>query len=118
MPNTIVSTTPVGGRTLVTFDHTGPATYATATGDVINASDLGYGGFEFPDCSIDTSNQFQGLCQLNLGGSGNAVPSFILRWYPTVTQTFGTKAQVAGAEALNGTTGLNALTVRIQAFMV
>lgn len=118
MANTIVSTVQVGGRTLVTFDHTGPATYATATGDVINAADLGFGGFEFPDCGSDVSNQFQGVCQLNLGGSGNAVPSFILRWYALLTQTFGGQSQVAGGEVINGTTGLTAKTVRLQCYMV
>ena len=115
--NQIVSNIQVGPKMLITFDHTGPASYSQSTGDVVNGSDLGVGGFEFPDAGADTTNQFQGLWQLSQAGIGNGVPSAILRWYALKTGSIGGQSQTAGTEAAVGT-NLSTFSLRAQIFCV
>jgi|SRR5579864_3677086 hypothetical protein len=115
--NTIVSTIPVGPRTVVTFDHIGPANYSQAVGDVINAADLGFGGFEFVDITADTTTQFEAFPEFSTGGNGNAVPSIEISWFSLLTASIGGQSQVLGTEAANGT-NLSTFSIRLQAWMV
>ena len=115
--NTIVSTIVVGNKYVVTIDHTGPTSYSQANGDVVNASDLGMGGFEFVDVAPDTSLQFQPYPEHTNGGYGNAVPSVELSWYALVTATLGGQAQTLGTEVVNGT-NLSTFSVRLQCWCV
>jgi len=117
LPNQIVSTVVMGNKTIVTFDHVGPLSYSQTTEDVINAADIGYGGFEFVDSGPDTTGQFQGFPKLNLGGYGNAVPSIKLAWWALVTATLGGQSQVLGTEAI-AASNLSTFSVRIRAVCV
>jgi hypothetical protein len=115
--NTIVSTLPVGARYLVTFDHTGPASYNQTTGDVIKAADLGFGGFEFVNDCVDTTSQFEGLPEMTNGGYGNAIPSVEVSWWNLTTATIGGQSQTLGTE-VTAATNLSTFSVRLQAWMV
>ena len=112
-----VSNIQVGPKMLLTVDVFGPTSYVPATGQVINASDLGVGGFEFPDASADTTAKFAGLSILNTAGIGNAVSSYQLHWISLVTATVGGQAQTGGLDAASGT-NLSTFTLRIQVFCV
>src|SRR5712672_1081935 len=92
----------VGSKLEVVIDHDGPASYANVVvnaglGDVINAADLGMGGFE--DVNVDGLSS-DGLNYVYAtpvnGGSGNAVPSIQLRWI-----VLATSAEVANAVNLS-----------------
>lgn len=115
--NTIVSAVQVGNKTLVTFDHSGPASYSQANGDVINAADLGFGGFEMLQGGADSAAKFEAECVDNLGGFGNAVPSYILRWWNLTTATVGGQSQTLGTEATIAT-NLSTFSIRLQAWCV
>jgi hypothetical protein len=115
--NTIVSAIPVGNKWLVTFDHTGPASYSQTTEDVVNAADLGFGGFENVDVTSDTTSQFQPYLKLTGAGYGGAVASVKMAWFALVTATLGGQAQTLGTEAV-AATNLSTFSVRIQAWCV
>ena|SRR5271155_2222763 len=112
-----VSYVQVSNKILITADVYGPTSYVPATGQAINASDLGVGGFEFPDATADTTAKFAGQSILNLAGIGNAVQSYQLHWISLVTATVGGQAQTGGLDAASGT-NLSTFTLRIQVFCV
>lgn len=106
------------------FDRTGPASYVrvvTGTvpsgGDVLNASDLGMGGFDNVDTMMDTTGQFYAQAIPIGGDNGNAVQSIIFKWFSAVTATVGGQAQTQGAEAAAGT-NLSTFSIRVEAIMV
>lgn len=115
----IVSTIQLSNKYLITFDITGPTSYSRTTGIAITAATggLNMSGFEFVDCTMDTTAVFQLEPQLNLAGFGNAVPSVILRPIATATGSAGGQSQTAGTEAANST-NLSTFSFRIQAFCV
>jgi hypothetical protein len=115
--NTIVSAIPVGNKWLVTWDHTGPASYSQTTGDVVNAADIGFGGFECVDSTVDTTSQLQPYVEHSSGGYGNAVASVELSWFSLVTATLGGQSQTAGTEVA-ATSNISTFSVRLQAWCV
>jgi hypothetical protein len=115
--NSFVSYIQVGPKIVITFDHTGPAVYSPTTGDVINASDLGVGGFEFPDAGVDTTAKFSGQCVLPGAGFGASQSSFQLHWISLTTATVGGQAQTAGTDAV-ASTNLSTFSLRLQIFCV
>ena len=104
--NTLISTRQIGDRYEVIFDHTGPASYLSANGDVINAADIGFGGFEAMEIGPDTTNTDIALPVMAAAGYGNAVPSVSLQWYTIV-----------GMVVLNSV-DLSTISVRIKATCV
>ena len=117
LPNQIVATFQVGDKTMVVFDHVGPLSYVQATGDVINAADLGFGGFEFMDFLPDTTATFVSYPILELGGYGNAVPHATVHWWALVTGTKGGQSQTLGTEAA-ASTNLSTFSARFRALCV
>ena len=111
--------TPVADKIKIKADRTGPASYTQFTtpstgGDVMNASDVGVGGFDFVDVGADTTGQIQAYAVYNLGGYQNAVPSVILVYYSLVTATLGGQGQTAGTQVA-ATTNLSTFSWRIDA---
>lgn len=116
--------TPMGDKNLIHFDHDGPASYTrivpgtTPTGaDIINASDIGVGGFDNADMMADSTGRFYALAVPIAGGGGNAVTQMALVWFSLVTATVGGQSQTAGTEVAAGT-NLSAFSVRVQAICV
>jgi hypothetical protein len=114
----------LGDKILLHFDHTGPASYvrlvagATPTGgDLINALDLGRGGFDNVDTMMETTGQLYVQAIPLGGGNGNAIPSVILKWFSAVTATVGGQAQTLGNEVVAGT-NLSTFSIRVEAIMV
>ena len=112
-----------GDKYLISFDHAGPASYTqvgssgvySSGGDIINAADIGWGGFDYLEADmIDPTGQaFAYVIPLN-GGNGNAITQAVLVWYSRVTATIGTKSQTAQTEMASATV-LSALYLRIKA---
>jgi hypothetical protein len=126
MANTILPgyMAPIGDKYWIHFDHTGPASYTqhvaatTPTGgDIINASDLGVGGFDNMDSMMDSTGRFYAIPLPIAGGSGNAVTQMMLIWYSAVTATVGGQAQTAGSEVAAGT-NLSSFALRIEAICI
>ena len=125
MANTILPgyEMPVGIKKLVVFDHTGPTSYTqfsspSTGGDVVNASDLGEGGFDFLDSDMtDVNGQVYVQVQPINGGNGNAIPSVRLIWYSLVTATIGGQSQTANTQ-IAASTNLSAITIRLRAMCV
>lgn len=93
MANTIVPgyATAWGNKYVVMIDHTGPSSYNNTgtygtSGDVINASDLGYGGIE---AVLSASQSSDGLNDIvwSAPGSGVVASSVALHWFVTSTST-------------------------------
>jgi hypothetical protein len=112
MANKIISTRQVGNAYQVVFDHTGPASYLNVStnagaGDVINAKDLGFGGFEnigFMGNGISQDGLAAAQLYPTLIGQGNAVPSVQARWftYPAAATTGALGAEIANTTNLSG----------------
>lgn len=124
--NTIVAgyPQPLGTKYILHVDRTGPASYTRVVtgpvptgGDVFNAADVGMGGFDNVDATMDTTGQFYAVGILPNAGSGNAVPSVILKWFSAVTATVGGQAQTLGTEVAAGT-NLSTFSLRVEAIMV
>lgn len=108
---------PVGVKTEMVFDHDGPASYnntgtALTSGETINASDLGYGGVDFAEVDSLSSDGLNYcyvmiLNQSTSGPSGNATPSFVVRWFVVAT----------GAEVANAV-NLSAKSIRVRARLI
>lgn len=94
---------PVGDKLELVIDHDGPASYSnvvssSGTGDVINASDLGVGGFEDVNADGLSSDGLNYVYATPVGGGGgNAVTQLQLRWI-----VLSTNAEVANATNLSG----------------
>ena len=115
---------PVGEKYQEIFDHAGPASYtqfspgASPTGgDIINALDLGFGGFDKVDGGYDSTGQFSIAVIPVGGGNGNAIKSYTLKWTAQVTATLGGQAQTAGSEAV-AATNLSTFYTRLTAWLV
>jgi hypothetical protein len=115
---------PLGIKKEEVFDHAGPTSYTQVTagatptgGDVINATDLGFGGFDRVEGGTDATAQWSVIAIPVNGGSGNALKSYILKWTALVTATLGGQAQTAGSEAA-ATTNLTTFFVRMRATIV
>lgn len=113
---------PQGEKIKLIFDHTGPASYTqfttpTTGGDVINASDVGQGGFDELRGGVDTTGQFICYPILYLGGYANAVPKAILAYYALVTATLGGQSQTIGTQVA-ASTDLSGFSFRLEAQMV
>lgn len=93
----------VGDKIEVVVDHDGPASYSnvntnSGTGDVINASDLGVGGFEDVNADGLSSDGTNYVFATPIGGGGgNAVTQLQLQWYVR-----SSNAEVANAVNLSG----------------
>lgn len=109
---------PIGAKIKIAIDHYGPASYvqyvaATGVGDVINASDLGVGGFENAApawAGYSNSGNYIVTCKLNTATQeqpGSAVAKFTVQWY-TTSAAFTTISTEA-----NAATNLSAEYVRI-----
>lgn len=118
--------TPIADKVLVIFDHQGPASYTIASvtapvttgGDVVNASDINMGGFDYVEIdATDPTGQLWAYVQQINAGSGNATKSIRLIWMSRVTATVGGQAQTAGAQVV-ATTNLSAITLRLRAWCV
>lgn len=117
---------PLGAKYLTVFDHNGPTSYTQAGiagvvssgGDVINALDIGIGGFDvFESDMVDSTGQLYALVIATNGGSGNAVPSVRVVWYSRVTATVGGQAQTANTEVA-ASTNLSTFVLRCRALGV
>jgi hypothetical protein len=114
----------IGDKLLIHFDHDGPTSYVqhvvgtTPTGaDIVNASDIGVGGFDNVDAMMDQTGRLYALVIPIAGGGGNATQQVMLVWYAAVTATIGGQAQTAGSEIVAGT-NLSTFSLRIQAICV
>lgn len=114
--NTIVSTRQIGNRYEVVFDHLMPAAYSATNGDVINASDLGFGGFEKLDLAVNTTAKFVAY-PLIVGGYGDAVKSSAVHYWSLTTASIGGQSQVLGTEAVDAS-DLSSFSVRFRAICV
>src|SRR5208283_4504467 len=120
---------PWGTKIRMLVDRTGPKSYSnigtsSGTGDVLNASDLGLGGFE--TCTVawqgfsSTGNYlvrvYTGTSTTSITNtapfSGNAVQKVVIVWYTAST------AFVAGTTEVSNATDLSAESIRIDATMV
>jgi hypothetical protein len=109
----------IGSKYEVLFDHTGPASYAqfvtpTTGGDVVNAADIGMGGFEAMDPVVDTTGKVIAYPVLNLGGNGNAVPSIAIQYWSLVTASLYGQSQVLGTQIV-AASDLSGLKFRLKA---
>lgn len=115
MANTVLAgyEMPIGAKKEIIFDHAGPAAYSNffgsaGTGDVVNASDLGMGGFDFIDITDFTPNGNFTVIVIPINqGTGNATQSFRLVWFNAANGS-------QGAEVTNGNS-LAAQTIRVRA---
>jgi hypothetical protein len=102
MANRVISNSVQGVKHILVVDHDGPASYNntgvfTTSGETINASDFGYGGFEFVDEISLSSDQLNTVLivlpgQSTTGNFGDARPTAVIHWF----------VQVGGAEVGNG----------------
>lgn len=120
--------TDIGNKHLIVFDHKGPTSYAnigtsSGAGDVINAADLGWGGFDtFKAASAATSSySMSGTYIVKIfTGHTTTTPTFTqgiqnvrtLQWF-TTSAAFGT----ISTEVTNAT-DLSAEVVRLEAIGV
>ena len=113
----------VGDKIEIVFDHTGPTSYtqfSTSTGlggEVIQASALGIGGFDFVEVTRDTTGQVGVAVVMVTSGSGNAVKSFTLVYTALVTATVGGQSQTINTQ-IAAATNLSTFSWRIKALCV
>src|SRR6267154_980771 len=130
MANTILPgyEMPLGYKKLVVFEHFGPTSYTQfvaggANNDVVNASDLGEGGFDYIDGDMsDATGQLYAFIVPGNGAAanvanGNAVSQATIIWYSRVTATVGGQAQTAGNQVV-AATNLSLIGIRLRAFCV
>jgi|SRR5580765_766687 len=113
----------VGDKIEICFDHTGPTSYtqfSTTTGlggEVIQASSLGIGGFDFVETMRDTTGQVAIGVVMTGSGTGNAVKSFTLVYTALATATIGGQSQTINTQVATAT-NLSTLSWRIYAVCV
>jgi hypothetical protein len=119
MANTVVAgyATYQGNKIRFIFDHYGPASYVqwanTPAGDIVNASDFGFGGFDSvftPFYGYSNSGNYIVIitpCLANDIPAGGPAKRFTARWF-TTSAAFGTISTEVTA-----TTNLSAEYVRI-----
>jgi hypothetical protein len=114
---------PPGAKPIEKFDHYGPSSYvqynaSTGAGDVLNAADLGFGGFESVGVSWSGYSNSGNYIVQAMQTKANDVPGagaasrITFQWF-TTSAAFGAKSTEATA-----TTNLNAEYVRVTADMV
>jgi hypothetical protein len=115
---------PPGAKNYEVWDHYGPTSYvqyaatSTPAGDIVNAADLGFGGFDEVSSSWSAySNSGNYIVQVNpcLANdipAGGAAKRFTVQWFTTAA-AFGAKSTEAAAA-----TNLSAEYVRLKAFVV
>jgi len=113
---------PLGDKLLQIFDRTGPTSYTqfvspSTGGDVMTASGLNRGGFDFVTAGLDTTGQIVAVVLMNLGGNSNAVPSVIIVYRSLVTATLGGQSQTANTQ-IAASTNLAAFSWRFLAVTV
>lgn len=113
---------PVGEKYLNVFDHTGPASYTqfatpSTGGDVINASDLGVGGFDSMDPVVDTTGRIIAYPVQNFGGGGNAASKVTVEYWSLVTASLGGQSQTLGTQVA-ATSNLSTFIFRMKAICV
>jgi hypothetical protein len=92
----------VGDKIEITIDHDGPASYNNTgtfntSGDIINASDLGLGGFEDVNSDgVSSDGLNYAFVEYRNGGSGNAIPFVVVHWF-----VLATNVEVANAQNLS-----------------
>lgn len=120
--------TDIGNKHLEIFDHKGPSSYGnigtnSGTGDVINASDLGWGGFDRFSVAFGAYSESGNYIIKVFTTSattvpavspplGGAFPKVVLQWF-TTSAAFG-----AISTEVTNTTDLSGETIRIEAFGV
>jgi hypothetical protein len=113
---------PWGDKIVETFDHYGPTSYVqygSAVGDIINASDLSFGGIEFIGHAgwNSYSNSGNYIVQV-MPAKANDIPAagpatrVTIQWF-TTSAAFGAKSTEVTAA-----TNLNSEYVRLQGFFV
>lgn len=112
-----------GTKNRVMWDHYGPASYAnvltnSGKGDVINAADVGFGGFDEAETKFGGYSQDGNyICTLtitaaNANNPGNPLAACTLQWF-TTSAAFGAKS----TEVANGTS-LVGETIRLAAVCI
>ena len=115
--------TSVGSKNYMKWDHYGPASYvaynaSTGAGDIVNASDLGFGGFDSVGASwsgySNSGNYIVTVQQTKANDvpAGSAGSRVTIQWF-TTSGAFGAKST-----EVTGATGLTAEYVRLDAFVV
>lgn len=134
MANTPLSGYPnsIGSRTRLIFDHTGPTSYgnigtSSGSGDIINATDLGFGAYEtigmafgaFCEGYSQSGNFVVKMFTSSTGttpsmsfGAGIAIPKIVLQWFTTASAFGAISTEVAN------TTNLSAETLRLDCTML
>jgi hypothetical protein len=113
----------VGDKIEIVFDHTGPTSYtqfSTTTGlggEVLLASSLGVGGFDFVEVSRDTTGQISAGIALTASGTGNAVKQVSLIYVALATATMGGQSQTINTQVATAT-NLSTFSWRIKALCV
>jgi len=112
----------LGDKIQQVFDHTGPSSYTqfaspTTGGDVIQAADIGVGGFDAMEPVVDTTGQIIAYPVITLGGYGNAVPKVFIAYWSLVTATVGGQAQTLGTQVV-ASTDLHTFSFRFKAVCV
>jgi len=102
---------PWGNKWVVIFDHTGPSSYSnigtnSGTGDVINGTDLGFGGIDYIIGTVESTGVYD-VEPYYTQTTGQTQSSVALKWYVSTT----------GSEAANGTS-LSSKTARLLAVCV
>ena len=107
---------PWGSKIAYLFDHSGPASYvqynaSTGAGDIINASDLGFGGFEFISTSwagySNSGNYILVIQQskANESPKGSADKRFTVQWFTTSAAFGAISTEVSAAVDLSAEYG-------------
>jgi hypothetical protein len=114
---------PFGSKIVEIFDHYGPTSYVqygSAVGDIINASDLSVGGFDFIGHAGWNSYSNSGnyivqvmMAKANDIPAGGPASRVTIQWFTVSGGAFGTKSTEATAA-----TNLSAEYVRLEAIMV
>ena len=113
---------PLGKKYQTVFDHTGPSSYVqfatpSTGGDVINAADLGMGGFDSIGPCVDTTGLVVAYPVYNTGGSGNAVGKVTIQYWSLTTASLYGQSQVLGTQIV-AASNLSTLSFRFNAVMV
>jgi hypothetical protein len=116
---------PWGDKIHMVWDHYGPTSYvaysaSTGVGDIINASDLGFGGLEFVNHAIWNSYSNSGnyivqamLTKASDAPNGGAATRVTIQWFTVASGAFSAKSTEVTAA-----TNLSAEYVRLEGSFV
>lgn len=116
MANRIVSETIMGTKRILIIDHDGPTSYTntgvfSTSGETLNALDLGFGGFDYIDSDLLSSDGLNYVQILPVGAStsgnfGTPSASVTIHWI----------VQASNAEVANGVNlSTKSIRLRVQA---